>query len=158
MKRTILVYAFLTALLIVAIKYFEVSLFAGEMSMKLYITIIGTLFLALGILAGVKLRRKKVEKEIVVQYIEREVERLVEQPVQKAVEEEMGIGGNDLLSPRENEVLLHIARGLTNKQIAEQLFVSENTIKTHINNIYSKLGVSRRTQAVSRAKEMNILR
>ena len=126
--------------------------------MKLYITIIGALFLGLGILAGIRLRRRKVEKEIVVQYVDREVERIVVQPAGAPAIGEIGIIGNDLLSPRENEVLLHLARGLTNREIAEQLFVSENTIKTHVNNIYSKLGVSRRTQAVSKAKEMNILR
>lgn len=162
MKRTILLYAFLTALLIVAIRYFEVSLFTGALSMKLYVTIIGALFLGLGILAGIRLRRKKVEKEIVVQYVERVVEHPASIPAPNLVPEpageEMAIAGNDLLSPRENEVLLHIAKGLTNREIAEQLFVSENTIKTHINNIYSKLGVSRRTQAVSKAKEMKILR
>jgi len=148
MKRTILAYAFLTALLIVAIKYFEVSLFTGQISMKLYITAIGILFLAIGALVGLKLRKRQVriEKEVVVQYVE------------KPAEEQVEIGENDLLSARENEVLMHIAKGLTNREIAERLFVSENTIKTHVNNIYSKLGVSRRVQAIARAKEMKIIR
>jgi two-component system, NarL family, response regulator LiaR len=150
MKRTILIYAFLTALLIVAVKYFEVSLFSGQISMKIYITGIGLLFLALGAFIALKLRRKKVEKEIVVQYVERQAE----PPAGGNVE----IAENDLLSARENEVLMHLTKGLTNREIAEQLFVSENTVKTHINNIYSKLGVRRRTQAVSRAKELKIIR
>lgn len=150
MKRTILAYAFLTALLIVAIKYFEVSLFAGQISMQLYVTAIGVLFLVIGGLVGLKLRKRQVEKEIVVEYVEK--------PAAPAAIEQAEVAENDLLSARENEVLLHIAKGLTNREIAERLFVSENTIKTHVNNIYSKLGVSRRTQAIARAREMKIIR
>lgn len=159
MKRTILAYALLTALLIVAVKYFEISLFTGQISMKLYITVIGAIFLGLGIYSGLKLRRRNVEKEVVVQHVETQPAAPVEVPVAATVP---GPGpeiiANDLLSARENEVLQHLANGLTNRQIAEQLFVSENTIKTHINNIYGKLGVQRRTQAVFKAKELKIIR
>jgi ATP/maltotriose-dependent transcriptional regulator MalT len=164
MKRTILLYAFLTALLMVAVKLFEVSLFTGEISMRIYITLIGALFLALGIAAGLKLRRRIVEKEIEVRYVEKLVEVVpATAPTatlpESAIPESAipGSAASDLLSARESEVLRHIARGLTNREVAEQLFVSENTIKTHLNNIYAKLGVRRRTEAIFKAKELKIL-
>lgn len=61
------------------------------------------------------------------------------------------------LSDREMEVLEGIAEGLTNKQIGEKLFLSESTIKSHSANLFSKLNVNRRTQAVSRARELGLL-
>jgi DNA-binding CsgD family transcriptional regulator len=156
MKRTIVIYALATALLIVAAKYFEISLFAGHVSLKLYIAVIGLMFLGIGAFMALKLRARTVKTEVVVQYIDRVPERAVDPP--GSTVDGPAIVANDVLSARENEVLLYIAKGLTNREIAEQLFVSENTIKTHINNIYSKLGVRRRTQALSRAKELKIIR
>ena len=64
---------------------------------------------------------------------------------------------SDTLSQRELEVLSHIAAGLQNREIADRLVVSLNTIKTHINNIYSKLGVTNRVQAVTRARELGVI-
>lgn len=61
------------------------------------------------------------------------------------------------LSNREMEVLQLIAKGMSNKEIGEKLFISESTIKTHVSNLFIKLDVKRRTQAVSRAKEMKII-
>ena len=61
------------------------------------------------------------------------------------------------LSKREYEVLCKIAKGHSNKEIASLLFVSESTIKTHVSNVYSKLDVKRRTQAIQKAKELQIL-
>lgn len=64
---------------------------------------------------------------------------------------------NPLLSLRENQVLEGMCCGETNREIAERLFVSPNTVKTHAANIYSKLGVNRRAQAVHRARELGII-
>ncbi len=61
------------------------------------------------------------------------------------------------LSKREYEVLCKLAQGHTNKEIASLLFVSESTIKTHVSNVYTKLDVKRRTQAIQKAKELEIL-
>ncbi len=63
----------------------------------------------------------------------------------------------DPLSERELEVLRLIAAGLSNDEIAQQLFVGMSTVKTHINHLYSKLGVTSRTQAMLRAAELNLL-
>nr|WP_305852740.1 response regulator transcription factor [Aquimarina sp. U1-2] len=61
------------------------------------------------------------------------------------------------LSKREYEVLCQIASGLSNKEIAEKLFVSESTIKTHVSNVLLKLDAKRRTQAIQIAKQLQIL-
>jgi two-component system, NarL family, response regulator LiaR len=61
------------------------------------------------------------------------------------------------LSQRELEVLQHMARGLSNQEIADTMFVSLNTVKTHVSNIFSKLGVQRRTQAIQKAQNDGIL-
>ena len=63
----------------------------------------------------------------------------------------------ELLSERELEVLQLLAAGLPNKIIADELFVSANTIKTHLRNIFSKLNASSRIQAVKKAKELHLL-
>lgn len=61
------------------------------------------------------------------------------------------------ISKREYEILCAIASGLSNAEIAEKLFVSESTIKTHVSNLLSKLNARRRTEAVRIAKELNII-
>ncbi|MCP4358309.1 MAG: response regulator transcription factor [Chloroflexi bacterium] len=61
------------------------------------------------------------------------------------------------LTPREMDVLQAIAVGLSNKEIEETLFISKNTVRTHIKNLYSKLGVESRTQAIARARSLNLI-
>ena len=61
------------------------------------------------------------------------------------------------ITPRELEVLNLIAEGLSNKEMAERLFVSENTVKTHASRVFDKLGASRRTQAVQFAKNQGLI-
>ena len=61
------------------------------------------------------------------------------------------------LSDREVEVLRLIAAGLPNREIAHELVIAISTVKSHINNIYGKLGVERRTQAVARSRELGLL-
>jgi DNA-binding NarL/FixJ family response regulator len=137
--KKIFIISFLTALLILVLHYFENSFLLGDITTQTYITIIGIIFLALGAFVGIKLARRKTE----IQYIEKE--------------REINVAENDILTGRENEILVCIIKGYSNKEIADKLFVSENTVKKHLNNIYSKLGVSRRTQAISKAKELGII-
>ena len=61
------------------------------------------------------------------------------------------------LTPRETDMLMELATGKTNAEIAVDQFVSVNTVKTHVSNICGKLGVSRRGQAVARARELGII-
>jgi len=63
----------------------------------------------------------------------------------------------EVLSARELEVLRLIAQGKTNREIADQLVIALSTVKTHVNNVYGKLGASRRTQAIGRARELDLL-
>jgi DNA-binding CsgD family transcriptional regulator len=127
------------AVLMVAIRLFEAAFTTGQLSAKIYITLIGIIFLAVGAFSAAQLVRRKT----IVQYIEKQPETQVRP--------------NDLLTHRETEILSGIAQGLSNKEIGEQLFVSENTVKKHVANIYFKLEVSRRTQAVAKAKSLKIL-
>ena len=61
------------------------------------------------------------------------------------------------ITPRELEILSLIAQGLSNREIADRLFVSENTVKTHCSRAFDKLGARRRTQAVQLGKQLGIL-
>ena len=61
------------------------------------------------------------------------------------------------ITPREHEILGLIAQGLSNKEIGEKLFVSENTVKTHSSRLFDKMSVNRRTQAVQKAKELRLI-
>ena len=127
------------ASLIFAIRFFEAGFHAGQVSTKIYITIIGIIFLGVGAYTALQFSKPR--------------------PVlaDNKAEDHLSVDPNDLLTERECGILKCIARGLTNKQIGEQLFVSENTVKKHLNNIYFKLDVNRRTQAVARARELRIL-
>ncbi len=137
MNKQTLLAAVLFAVLIVAVKFFEQSFFLGNLPAKTYVALIGVIFLAVGLFFGITLRKRRM------MVIEKTVEPLVRP--------------NEFLSDRENDVLKLLATGLSNKEIGEKLFISENTVKTHVNNIYSKLGVNRRTQAVQKAKSLGIL-
>jgi ATP/maltotriose-dependent transcriptional regulator MalT len=100
---------------------------------------VAVLFTGLGVWAGLRLtRRKAVTANLDFKLNEAELQRL-------------GI------SKREYEVLELIAQGLSNQEIAERLFVSLNTVKTHSSNLFLKLDVRRRTEAVRRAKELSLL-
>lgn len=143
MYKKIFIISLLAALLILIIHFSENSFVLGSLSTNSYITIIGIIFLGVGAFVGIKLARRKTHIEYVEKYIEKEPQ--------------INIAGNDILTGRENEILACIIQGYSNKEIADKLFVSENTVKKHLNNIYSKLGVSRRTQAISKAKELGII-
>lgn len=61
------------------------------------------------------------------------------------------------ITPRELEILGLIADGLSNREIADRLFVSENTVKTHSSRLFQKLGASRRTQAAQRGRDLGLI-
>jgi len=134
-------------LLLAAIKFSEYSFLTFRIGTEVYVAIISVLFLAAGIFVGIRMRRKEV------------VEIPVEVPVQ--VSEFSGPDENvisDLnITKREMDVLRGISQGLSNQEIADQLFVSLSTIKTHTNRLYVKLDVKRRTQAVTKAKELRLI-
>jgi two-component system, NarL family, response regulator LiaR len=144
-KKTILVYGLLGGVLIAALKLAEYRYLVIEHSLEIYGGIVAVLFSVLGIWLGLKLTRRTV--------VVKEVPVLVTGPFvrNEARLEELGI------TPRELEILEAMAAGLSNREIAERLFVSENTVKTHAGRVFEKLSARRRTQAVQRAKEEKLI-
>lgn len=146
MSRTIILYGLGLALLMIALKSIEYRYMLRDLSTEFYVTLVALLFTSVGIWVGLKLRGEKVpliEKESTT---ELESEKFIAQQLA-----ETGI------SQREYEVLQLMAEGHTNQEIADQLFISLNTVKTHSSNLFAKLDVKRRTQAVQKAKELALL-
>ncbi len=109
---------------------------AGSMSMELLIASVALIFLFIGFYLN---KRNPVQAAVV--------------PKEIDLEKIKSLG----ISDREYEVLLQLSKGLSNKEIAQALFVSESTIKTHVSNLFVKLDAKRRTQAIQKAKEFHIL-
>jgi DNA-binding CsgD family transcriptional regulator len=153
--RLIILYGVALAVLLFLLKWLELRFIIMDHAFEVYAGAIAVIFTALGIWLALKLTKPKittvvVEKKI---YIDKEVPAassngftLDEQALSKS-----GI------SKRELEVLQLIAQGLSNQEIADQLFVSLNTVKTHSSNLFLKLDVKRRTQAIERAKKLSII-
>jgi DNA-binding CsgD family transcriptional regulator len=146
-KKTVLLYGILGGILIVALKLVEYRFLVLEHSLEIYGGIVALIFSALGIWLGLKLTR--THTTVVV----REVPVPVTGPFARnaARVQELGI------TPRELEILEAMAAGLSNREIAERLFVSENTVKTHVARLFDKLSARRRTQAVQLAKEAGLI-
>jgi DNA-binding CsgD family transcriptional regulator len=141
MRRTIIIYGVAMAVLIGILKLVEYRYFVRDIPLEFYIGLVAVMFTGLGIWAGLKLTRPKlVEVEVSGPF------RRNEQAIKK-----LGI------SKREFEVLELIAAGLSNQDIADRLFVSTSTVKSHVSNVLAKLEASRRTEAIARAKEMRII-
>ena len=153
MKKTILLYGLLGGVLIAGLKLIEYRFLVVEHSVEIYGGIVALLFSLVGIWLGLKLTRTR--KTVIV----REVLVPVEVPVRVS---ELFIAdparGRQLgITPRELEILEAIAAGLSTREIAAKLFVSENTVKTHSSRLLDKLNAKRRTQAVQIAKEAGLL-
>ncbi len=139
MRKTILLYGGVMAVLVGLLKYFEYSFFIKDLSTEFYVGTIALLFTALGIWAGRKLTRVKV---------------VVTDPNFILDTQQLERHG---ISKREYEVLELIAQGMSNQEIAEKLFVSLPTVKSHSSNLFLKLNVRRRTEAIKKAKELMLL-
>lgn len=136
MKRSILLYGLAVALGATLLQWLEYRHLVRMTPTPVYIGAIAVFFIVLGIWTGHRLARPEPAEEF------------------ERNEEAMGYLG---ISPREHEVLELLARGHTNREIAERLFVSPNTVKTHLSNVYDKLDVSRRTQAVRKARSLRLI-
>lgn len=142
--KQVILYGVLLGIVAATMELLKFNLIVVENTFEIYALLVALLFGGVGIWVGIKLFAKN--KQLIV------VEgggtpSLVDEEKIKA----LGI------SKREYEVLELIARGHTNQEVAELLFVSPNTVKTHLANIFAKLDVNRRTQAIQRAKDLNIL-
>lgn len=148
-KKHIIIYGISLAILLVLLNWLKLRLVIIDHAFEVYNGAIALIFTGIGIWVALKLARPK-EKIVVV---EKEV----------LVEKNAGFTMNETelsrlnLSKRELEVLQLMAQGLSNQEIADQLFVSLSTVKTHANNLFDKMGVERRTQAVNKAKQLGII-
>ncbi len=147
MKKHILIYGLCGGVLIVLLKLVEYRFLVVEHSIEIYGGLIALLFSTVGIWLGLKLTKTK--ETVVVKEV------LLPAPSSFTLNEvklrELGI------TRRELEILELIANGLSNREIAEKLFVSENTVKTHSSRLFDKLSARRRTQAVQLGKELGLI-
>jgi NarL family two-component system response regulator LiaR len=147
MRRHVLLFGLLGGVLIAGLKLIEYRWLLVENSIEIYAGLVAAVFAALGIWLGRRITRRP-EKVVV-----REV--MVPAPAtfmrDERKVESLGI------TPRELEILELISAGLSNREIAERVQVSENTVKTHSSRVFDKLGARRRTQAVQLGKELRLI-
>ncbi len=160
MKRHVLIFGFVGGLLVATLQYTEYRFVIIEHSVELYSALVAILFATFGIWLGLRITRSRetIRETVVVKEVlvpAQAPAHVVSNPAAfapNAVQRQtLGI------TPRELEILALVARGFSNREIATQLFVSENTVKTHCARAFDKLGAVRRTQAVQRGKELGLL-
>jgi DNA-binding CsgD family transcriptional regulator len=159
MKKTILLYGLLGGVLIAGLELIEYRFLVVEHSFEIYGGLVALLFSVLGIWLGLKLTRTK--ETVVIREVLVPVPMRVETIAPAAPTEPFVVNAASLgqlgITPRELEILRTIADGLSNREIAEKLFVSENTVKTHSSRLFDKLHAKRRTQAVQLAKQAGLI-
>jgi len=157
MKRHVLIYGLIGGVLIAALNLIEYRYLVIEHSVEIYGALVAAVFSAVGIWLGLRITARR-------------------RPVAADASPDRTAGPNagtlvagqpflpdekrreDLrITPRELEILNLIAQGMSNREIADRLFVSENTVKTHSSRVFDKLGAKRRTQAVQLGKEFGLL-
>lgn len=141
MRPIALQFGILAAALLALVQLSKLSLFTQRMSTELWITVFALVFLWFGY------------------FSHRWMHRSDKSPVTPSGNEQINNKNIDELniSKRELEVLVEIANGLSNQEIAHKFFISESTVKTHVSNLFSKLNAKRRTQAVRKAKTLGII-
>lgn len=127
------------ATLVGVLKFVEYKFVARDIPLEFYIGLVAVMFTAIGIWAGLKLTRPKVVE--------------ISGPFER---NELNLKRTGI-SKREFEVLELLAAGLSNQEIAEKLFVSNSTVKTHVSNVLAKLDANRRTEAIAKAKNLRII-
>ncbi|SFG76538.1 response regulator transcription factor [Pedobacter insulae] len=147
-RQTIL-YGISLAILLLLLRWLELRYVILAHSFEIYAGAIALLFTALGIWLALKLNNPKVLTKV----IEKEV--FITQTANFVLNEQNLIALK--LSARELEVLALMALGKSNQEIADQLFVSLNTIKTHSSRLFEKMDVKRRTQAVELGKKLSLI-
>lgn len=145
MKKLIFVYGLVGGVLIALLKIIEYRFLVLSHSLEIYGGLVALLFAGIGIWLGLKLTKTKV----VVKEVPIEVSKPFELNREKI--DELGI------TKRELEILQLIAAGMSNREIAEKLFVSENTVKTHSSRLLDKLSAKRRTQAIQIGKQFGLI-
>jgi NarL family two-component system response regulator LiaR len=155
MKRHVLIYGVIGGMVVAVLQWTQYRFLVIEHSTEIYSALIAAIFAALGIWLGLRWKTSRPATSA----IEAEPS-LTPSPIQPPTlafvpddkkREELS------LTRRELEILELVAQGLSNREIAQQLFVSENTVKTHCSRAFDKLGAKRRTQAVQLGKEFGLI-
>jgi DNA-binding CsgD family transcriptional regulator len=144
--REVALFGLCSGVLISALMVTEYRFLIVEHSVEIYGVILGILFAGAGVWLGLTLRRKETA-------VEPAVPPLADGPFRPNKERMAELR----ITPRELEILGLIAEGLSTREIAERLFVSENTVKTHASRLFEKLGAKRRTQAVQVGKAARLI-
>jgi two-component system, NarL family, response regulator LiaR len=153
MKRHALIFGLVGGVLIAALQYFQYRFVVIEHSVELYSAVVAILCATFGIWLGLRITNRR--ERIVVKEVPVPATTEVTAPADFVPDSNSQASTG--ITARELEVLTLVAQGLSNREIAAQLFVSENTVKTHCVRTFDKLGVSRRVQAVRRGKELGLL-
>lgn len=136
---SILLFGVFMAVLLIILQFLEYRYLIGSLNTSIYTSVVAIVFTAVGIWIGINLLKSQ------------KIHHKNTTGVNQAKIEELN------LNPREYEILELIAKGYSNQQIADQLFLALPTIKTHTSNLYSKLGVQSRTQAIRKAQSLNLI-
>jgi NarL family two-component system response regulator LiaR len=145
-NKQVIIYGIALAIIIFVLKWLEIRYIIADTQLDTYIGLIALIFTALGVWLAFKLRKPALQTVVVEKEVYRTAFTLNETEVKRLN-----------LSKRELEVLQLMAHGLSNQEIAEKLFVSLNTIKTHSTQLFEKMEVKRRTQAVDLGKKLSII-
>jgi DNA-binding CsgD family transcriptional regulator len=147
MKRHVLIYGLIGGILITVLQWTEYRFLVVEHSMEIYGGLTAVTFAILGIWLGLRLTstRPRVGAD--------EASVPAGEPFVPNERKRDDLG----ITRRELEILELIAQGMSNREIAGKLYVSENTVKTHCSRVFDKLGAKRRTQAVQLGKELGLL-
>ena len=139
-SKSIFLFSCLIALLALGLQFLEYQYWIRSLSGEFYIGIIAFVFMVLGLWLGRRWTAKSSKTE-----------NLSSTELNGSLVQELG------LSNREMEVLQLISEGYSNQEIADQLYVSLSTVKTHVSNLFSKLDVQRRTQAIKKVQDLGLL-
>jgi len=148
-NKVILLYGISLAFLLFLLKWLELRFIIFQHSYEIYIGFIAIIFTALGIWLALKLSKPKIETVVIEKevFINRNEEFVLNTSLISQLE----------LSKRELEILGLLAKGHSNQEIARELLVSLSTVKAHLQNLFEKLDVKRRMQAVEKAKRLNLI-
>jgi NarL family two-component system response regulator LiaR len=146
-SKHILGYGLLGGAIIALLKLVEYRYLVIEHSFEIYGALIAALFAGLGIWLGLRITRSR--ERVIVREITIPAPTVFVRDTRRV--ESLGV------TPRELEILELIASGLSNREIADKIFVSENTVKTHSSRLFDKLGARRRTQAVQLGKQAGLI-
>jgi NarL family two-component system response regulator LiaR len=158
MKRPILICGLTGGVLITVLRWTEYRFLVLQHSFEIYAALVAAVFAALGIALGSRLTRPRpaidsTEVPVSPNSLADSLASPLPAPFLFNEQKRASLG----LTRRELEILELIAQGLSNREIADKLYVSENTVKTHCSRAFDKLGARRRTQAVQLGKELGLL-